>query len=136
VPVKWHLPNRVVAAGTRCFEWQVPSWSRCAERLACCKRDCGSMFDKAFLSRPVLEAVQQIKPLAATAGLTLAQFALAWTLREPDAASAIIGATRVEQIEENAIAAGKAVDPALFSEAERLIERALRPHNESPPVAR
>ena len=32
-------------------------------------------------------------------------------------------------IEENAIAAGKAVDPALFSEAERLIERALRPHN-------
>jgi aryl-alcohol dehydrogenase-like predicted oxidoreductase len=72
----------------------------------------------------VLEAVQQIKPLAATAGLTLAQFALAWTLREPDVASAIIGATRLEQIEENAIAARKAVDPALFSEAERLIERA------------
>jgi aryl-alcohol dehydrogenase-like predicted oxidoreductase len=108
----------------------VPSASRAASATM------GSMFDKAFLSRPVLEAVQQIKPLAATAGLTLAQFALAWTLREPDVASAIIGATRVEQIEENAIAAGKAVDPALFSEAERLIERALRPHNESPPVAR
>ena len=41
----------------------------------------GSMFNRAFLSRPVLEAVQQIKPLAETAGLTLAQFALAWTLR-------------------------------------------------------
>ena len=88
----------------------------------------GSMFNKAFLSRPVLEAVQQIKPLAKTAGLTLPQFALAWTLRDPDVASAIIGATHVEQIEENAIAAGKTVDPALFSEAERLIERALSPH--------
>ena len=74
--------------------------------------------------------------MAETAGLTLAQFALAWTLRESDVASAIIGATRVEQIEEKAIAAGKAVDPALFSEAERLIERALHLHNESPPVAR
>ena len=81
----------------------------------------GSMFDKAFLSRPVLEAVQQIKPLAETAGLTLAQFALAWTLREPDVASAIIGATRVEQIEENIGAAGAVVDPSLFTEAEHVL---------------
>jgi aryl-alcohol dehydrogenase-like predicted oxidoreductase len=98
----------------------VPNGSRAASATM------GSMFNKEFLSRPVLEAVQQIKPLAATAGLTLAQFALAWTLREPDVASAIIGATSVEQIEANAIASGKAVDPALFSEAERLIECALR----------
>ncbi len=81
----------------------------------------GSMLDRAFLSRRVLEAIQQIKPLAETAGLTLAQFALAWTLREPDVASAIIGATRVEQIEENVVAAGANVDPSLFADAERLI---------------
>lgn len=42
------------------------------------------MLDKAFLSRPVLEAVQQIKSLAEEAGLTLAQFALAWALCEPN----------------------------------------------------
>ena len=83
------------------------------------------MFDKAFLSRPVLQAVQQIKPLAQTAGLTLAQFALAWVLREPKVASAIIGATRVEQIDENVTASGTAVDPALFAEAERLVECAV-----------
>ena len=86
----------------------------------------GTMFDTAFLSRPVLEAVQQVRPLAAKAGLTLSQFALAWVLREPNVASAIIGATRVEQIEENVAASGAGVDPSLFAAAERLIGRALQ----------
>jgi aryl-alcohol dehydrogenase-like predicted oxidoreductase len=87
----------------------------------------GTMFDEAFLSRPVLEAVQQIRPLAETAGLTMSQFALAWVLREPNVAAAIIGATRVEQIEENIVASGAVVDPSLFAEAERLIGQAGRP---------
>ena len=86
----------------------------------------GTMFDRAFLSRSVLEAVQQVRPLAAKAGLTLSQFALAWVLREPNVASAIIGATRVEQIEENVAASGAGVDPSLFAAAERLIGRALQ----------
>jgi 1-deoxyxylulose-5-phosphate synthase len=41
-------------------------------------------------------------------------------------ASAIIGATRVEQIEENVVASGAVVDPSLFADAERLIESALQ----------
>ena len=85
----------------------------------------GTMFDPAFLSRPVLDAVEQMAPLAAKAGLTLAQFALAWVLREPHVASAIIGATRVEQVDENAAASGAVVDPALFAGAERLVGRAI-----------
>jgi aryl-alcohol dehydrogenase-like predicted oxidoreductase len=48
-------------------------------------------------------------------------------LREPNVASAIIGATRVEQIEENVAASGAGVDPALFVDAERLIGRAAKP---------
>jgi aryl-alcohol dehydrogenase-like predicted oxidoreductase len=68
----------------------------------------------------VLEAVQRLKPLAAEAGLSLSQFALAWVLREPNVASAIIGASRPEQVEENAAASGATVDPALFAEAERI----------------
>jgi 1-deoxyxylulose-5-phosphate synthase len=84
----------------------------------------GSMLDQTFLSRPVLEAVQKVKPLAASAGLTLPQFALAWVLRQENVASAIIGATRVEQIEENVRASGAVVDPALFAEAERLFAEA------------
>jgi aryl-alcohol dehydrogenase-like predicted oxidoreductase len=79
----------------------------------------GGFMDR-LMQRPVLEAVQRLKPLAAEAGLTLTQFALAWVLREPNVASAIIGASRPEQVEENAAASGASVDPALFAEAERI----------------
>ena len=57
----------------------------------------------------VLRAVQELKPIAEEAGLTLPQFALAWVLREPNVASAIIGASRPAQIEESV----KAVDVKL-----------------------
>ena len=73
------------------------------------------------LMRPkVLEAVQRLKPLAAEAGCTLSQFALAWVLRAPDVASAIVGATRPQQLDDNAAAAERAVDPALFRRAEEI----------------
>ena len=74
-----------------------------------------------LMERDVLEAVQQLKPLASEAGLTLSQFALAWVLREPNVASAIVGASRPEQLEENAAASGAEVDPALFAEAGRIV---------------
>jgi aryl-alcohol dehydrogenase-like predicted oxidoreductase len=80
----------------------------------------GKWMDR-LLQRPVLEAVQALKPLAAEAGLSLAQFSLAWVLKEPNVSSAIIGASRPAQVEENAKASGAAVDPALFAEAERII---------------
>lgn len=77
-----------------------------------------------FISRlmrdEVLEAVQRLKPVAAEAGLSLAQFALAWVLREPNVASAIVGASRPEQLAENAAASGAVVDPALFERAEEI----------------
>ena len=86
----------------------------------------GGWMDR-LLARPVLEAVQRLKPLAAEAGLSLAQFSLAWVLREPDVASAIIGASRPEQVDENAAASDAVVDPALFAEAERMLGEALQP---------
>ena len=73
----------------------------------------------------VLRAVQGLKPIAAEAGLTLPQFALAWVLREPNVASAIIGASRPEQVRENAAASGAVVDPQLFLRAEAVIDEAL-----------
>ena len=78
-------------------------------------------FINRLLEPPLLEAVQRLKPLAADAGLTLAQFSLAWVLRQPNVASAIIGASRPDQVTENAAASGASVDPALFAEAERII---------------
>lgn len=77
-----------------------------------------------WLGPPVLEAVQKLKPLAAQAGLSLAQFALAWVLREPNVASAIVGASRPGQIDDNAAASDAQVDPALFAEAERIVAAA------------
>ncbi len=79
----------------------------------------GGYIDR-FMQRPVLEAVEQLKPLATEAGLSLAQFALAWVLREPNVASAIIGASRPSQVDENVAASDAVVDPALFAEAERI----------------
>ncbi|HYI47702.1 MAG TPA: aldo/keto reductase family protein [Allosphingosinicella sp.] len=80
----------------------------------------GGWMDR-LLTRPVLEAVERLKPLAAEAGLSLAQFALAWVLREPNVASAITGASRPSQVDENAAASDARVDPALFAEAERIV---------------
>ena len=73
----------------------------------------------------VLRAVQRLKPIAEEAGLTLPQFALAWVLREPNVASAIIGASRPEQVRENAAASGVIVDTQLFQRAEMILDEAL-----------
>ena len=69
----------------------------------------------------VLQAVERLRPVAEQAGLTMAQLALAWVLRLPNVASAIIGASRPEQVHENAAASGvtlsadvlEAIDAAL-----------------------
>jgi aryl-alcohol dehydrogenase-like predicted oxidoreductase len=74
-----------------------------------------------LLRDETLEAVQNLKPIAAEAGLSLAQFALAWVLREPNVASAIVGASRPEQLAENAAASGAEVDPGLFARAEEIV---------------
>ncbi|HLI65142.1 MAG TPA: aldo/keto reductase family protein [Caulobacteraceae bacterium] len=74
-----------------------------------------------WLEPRILDAVQHLKPLALEAGCTLTQFALAWVLREPNVASAIVGASRPEQLNENAAASGLAIDPALFAKAEALV---------------
>ena len=84
----------------------------------------GGFMDR-LMQPDVLRAVQRLKPIAAEAGLTLPQFALAWVLREPNVASAIIGASRPEQVRENAAASGVVVDTQLFLRAEQIIDEAL-----------
>jgi 1-deoxyxylulose-5-phosphate synthase len=58
----------------------------------------------------VLEAVERLKPIAQQAGLTMVQLALAWVLREPNVASAIVGASRPEQVHANVAAVGVSLD--------------------------
>jgi len=82
----------------------------------------GAMLPKRWLQPPLLTAVQQVKLMAEReAGVRLTQFALAWVLRRQEVSSAIIGATRPEQVVENAAAAEKRISPELFARAEEVL---------------
>jgi aryl-alcohol dehydrogenase-like predicted oxidoreductase len=63
-----------------------------------------------LMTEPVLQAVQRLRAVAEEAGLTMVQLALAWVLRQPNVASAIIGASRPEQVRDNASASGLTLD--------------------------
>ena len=63
------------------------------------------------LTDETLAAVQRLVPVAEGAGLTMAELALAWVLRRPELASAIVGASRPEQVHANAAAAGIELTP-------------------------
>ncbi len=83
--------------------------------------DAMSGFIGRLMADDTLTAVQKLRPIAAEAGCTMAQFAIAWVLREPGVTSAIIGATRPEQVSDNAAASGLKIDPALFAKAEAVL---------------
>ena len=68
-----------------------------------------------FLSDDVLAAVDRLRPIADGLGIPLSQLALAWVLREPNVASAIVGVSRPEQLDENAAASGLQLDAATFA---------------------
>jgi aryl-alcohol dehydrogenase-like predicted oxidoreductase len=69
----------------------------------------------------LLEAVEQLKPIAANLGLSMPQLALAWVLRRPEVSSAIIGASRPEQIADNV----RAIGVKLSAEALERIDHAV-----------
>jgi aryl-alcohol dehydrogenase-like predicted oxidoreductase len=77
-------------------------------------RDMGWAMDR-FRDDDVLEAVQRLAPIADGLGISMAQLALAWVLRRPELASAIIGASRPEQVEDNAAASGIELDEETMS---------------------
>ena len=70
----------------------------------------GARFIRSFLRDDVLEAVQRLKPVAEQAGLSLPQLAIAWVLQNPNVASALVGASRPEQLAETVKASGVVLD--------------------------
>jgi aryl-alcohol dehydrogenase-like predicted oxidoreductase len=70
----------------------------------------------------VLARVQRLKPVADQAGLSLAQLAIAWVLANPAVSSAIIGASRPEQVSENAKAAGQRLSADLMEQIDEALE--------------
>jgi aryl-alcohol dehydrogenase-like predicted oxidoreductase len=73
----------------------------------------------------VLAAVEGLRPIATDLDLSMAQLALAWVLREPNLASAIIGATRPEQVEDNAAASGVTLDGDVLTAIDDVLAPAL-----------
>lgn len=74
-----------------------------------------------YFTQPVLDAVQKLKPLAQRAGVSMAQLALAWCLRQRAVTSVIVGATKVEHVDDNVAAGDLDVDPAVFSELDAIL---------------
>jgi aryl-alcohol dehydrogenase-like predicted oxidoreductase len=67
-----------------------------------------------WLRDEVLSAVSNLEPIAAEAGLTMAQLAVAWVLQNPNVSSAIVGASRPEQVTDNVAASGVTLEPAVL----------------------
>ena len=81
----------------------------------------GSGFITHFLTEEILAKVQQLRPVAEQAGLTLAQLAVAWTLQNPNVSAAIIGATRPEQVRENVRASGVTLSAETMTELDKIL---------------
>jgi aryl-alcohol dehydrogenase-like predicted oxidoreductase len=95
---------------------QPPAGSRATDEKG------GANMIKRWMSNDVLERVQQLVPLAEEAGLSMAQLAVAWVLQNDNVASAIIGASRPEQVHDNAAASGVKLDADLLTKIDDVLD--------------
>jgi aryl-alcohol dehydrogenase-like predicted oxidoreductase len=79
-----------------------------------------------WMDDKVLTKVQQLKPLADEAGLTMAQLAVAWVLSNPNVSSAIVGASRPEQVRDNVKAAGVRLDADVLERIDKALESVVQ----------
>jgi aryl-alcohol dehydrogenase-like predicted oxidoreductase len=91
-----------------------PDGSRATDRT-------GATFIRRMMADRVLERVQQLRPVAADCGLSMAQLAVAWVLQNDNVAAAIIGASRPEQVVENVKAAGVRLEPAVLGRIDEIL---------------
>jgi aryl-alcohol dehydrogenase-like predicted oxidoreductase len=81
----------------------------------------GSGFITGYLTDGILHRVQQLRPVADEAGLSLAQLAIAWVLQSPHISAAIVGASRPGQVRDNVKAAGVRLDPGLMHKIDEIL---------------
>lgn len=81
----------------------------------------GSPFIAHLMNDNVLTRVQQLKPIAQEAGLTMAQLAVAWVLQNRNVSSAIVGASRPEQVRDNVKASGVTLDDAIMKRIDQVV---------------
>ncbi|MFZ9283926.1 MAG: aldo/keto reductase family protein [Candidatus Nanopelagicales bacterium] len=113
-----YLPGQAAPAGSRATD---QSGAKMIER---------------WMRDDVLTAVQNLKPIASDLGLSMGQLAIAWVLQNQNVASAIVGASRPEQIIENIKAADvvldaevlKKIDDAVANVVERDVKQTISPN--------
>jgi aryl-alcohol dehydrogenase-like predicted oxidoreductase len=94
-----------------------PAGSRAADKH-------GNQTVKSWLKEENLRKVERLRPIAEELGLSLAQLALAWTLRQPNVSSAIIGASVPEQVEHNVKASGVTIPDETLATIDEILEQA------------
>jgi aryl-alcohol dehydrogenase-like predicted oxidoreductase len=114
--IVWSPLGQGVLTGKYRAGQPIPTDSRAAD-------DSMNTFIDRLLTEPILNAVERLKPIAAAENLSMAQLALAWVLRDERVSSAIIGATKPEQVADNAAASGV----TLSTETLRVIDEILQP---------
>ena len=93
-----------------------PAGSRATDELS------GKNFIARWMNEDVLTRVQKLKPIAEKAGITMAQMSIAWTLQNKNVASAIVGATRPEQLDDNVKAAGVVLDADTLKAIDKVLD--------------
>jgi len=81
----------------------------------------GAEMIKRWMSDEILTGVQKLEPIAAEVGLTMAQLAIAWVLQNKNVASAIIGASRPDQVISNVSAVGVTLEPSILAKIDEAI---------------
>ncbi|WP_434811035.1 aldo/keto reductase family protein [Microbacterium sp. bgisy189] len=102
--IVWSPMAQGVLSGKYLPGQPVPAGSRATDDKS------GANFIKRFMEDDVLTAVQKLTPIAAEAGLSMPQLAIAWVLQNPNVAAALVGASRPEQLEDNVKASGVVLD--------------------------
>ncbi len=112
--IVWSPIAQGVLTGKYVAGRQPPEGSRAAD-------DRTSNMVSRFMRDDVLTRVQELQPVAADAGLSMAQLAVAWVLQNPNVSSAIVGATRPEQVHDNVKAAGVKLDAEVMARIDEVL---------------
>lgn len=102
--IVWSPMAQGVLSGKYLPGQPVPAGSRATDEKS------GAHFIERFLRDDILAAVQRLKPIAAEAGITMPQLAIAWVLQNPNVSAALVGASRPEQLADTVKASGVTLD--------------------------
>ncbi len=114
--IVWSPMAQGVLTGKYLPGQQPPAGSRATDKEG------GAAFIRSLMTDDTLTAVQDLKPIAQDAGLTMAQLAIAWVLQNPNVSAALVGASRPEQLEETVQASGVALTDEVMEQIRKVLE--------------